>query len=854
MAKAPSPSETLTFALTDIEGSTARWERDRAAMQKAVRRHDEILRSAIAEHAGDVFKTMGDAFFSVFASPRDAIAAMVAAQQALRSEDFAAVDGLLVRAAIHTGAAEHRDGDYFGPAVNKAARLLAIGHGGQILVTNETASLVCGALPTNVSLRELGAYHLKDFAEPQRVHQLLAPGLPDDFAPLRSLGTLPSDLSIVDSAEFHAVPSFSGRDDELAAVHEALKSDAAIALVHGLGGVGKSSVAREYGWRNRDSYSVIWWLNAQTEDGVIDGLVRLGAMFAHGLDRLADKRAAAQRVINSVLGGFDKPVLLVFDNLEDEALLRTWLPRAGARALVTSQDGALSSDFISIPLSAWSLEISIAYLRRASGRDDLSEASARDIAQALGTLPLAMAHAAATLRTVRMTSPQRYLERIHAHLKNAPRGADYPRSVFATFSESIRHAERQAPGAAAALCFAASFAPDAIPGELFHQALDRCPAGLVPVLPGHAALDLRSALADEPVLDNALAALDRVGLLAYAASSRTYAMHRLVQLAARDFLENAAAWAEFAAVAALAAFPRAEFENWAQCERILAHALVVLERLPSGAEPLVAADLARRSTIYLFARGEYVGAEQLSARALRILENAHGPKHPDVARALNNLGVLHMELGRHAEAEPLLRRALEIREDRLGVDDPSVALTANNLGIVCMELSRYADSESFHKRAAAIRDKAFEPNHPQIQSGRTALGVLYQKQGRHAEAESLLGGVLATREETLGRDHPDVAMSLMYLADVYAESGRPEKARELYERALAIWDEALGPEHPDIAEGLKGLARVHRDRGYPAKSEELLRRALTIGEKMLGLHHPWTKATRRELDALCAPS
>ena len=304
------------------------------------------------------------------------------------------------------------------------------------------------------------------------MYQLVAPGLQAEFPPLRSLGTLPSDLSIVDAAEFHAVASFSGRDDELAAVGAALQDDGAVAVVHGLGGVGKSSIAREYGWRNRDKYSVLWWLNAQTEDGIIDGLLRLGTMFVQGLDQLPDRRVAAQRVINSVLGGFDKPALLVFDNLEDEALLRTWLPRTGARALATSRDTALSSDIIAIPLQIWSLETAVAYLQRASGRTDLNETDARAIAEALGALPLAMAHAAASLRSVRMVSPQRYLERVRAHLKNAPRGAEYPRSVFATFSAAIAQAEQHAAGAAAVLCFAASFAPDAIPDELFRQPIE----------------------------------------------------------------------------------------------------------------------------------------------------------------------------------------------------------------------------------------------------------------------------------------------------------------------------------------------------------------------------------------------
>ncbi len=574
------------------------------------------------------------------------------------------------------------------------------------------------------------------------MYQLLTAALPSEFPPLRSLGTLPSDLSVVDAAEFYAVPSFSGRDDELAAVHAALKGDGVVALIHGLGGVGKSSIAREYGWRNRDGYSVVWWLNAHTEDGIIDGLVRFGAMFAHGLDQLADRRVAAQRVINSVLAGFHKPVLLVFDNLEDAGLLRRWLPRTGARALVTSRDAALSSDFIAIPLQVWRLEISVAYLRRASGRADLSEAEAHDIAQALGALPLALAHAAAALRGMRMTSPRRYLERINAHLKKAPRGADYPRSVFATFSESIVHAEQQALGAAAVLCFAASFAPDAIPDELFHQVSDRCPDRLVPVVSGDGALDLRSALSDDLRLDDALAALDRLGLLAFVASSRTYGMHRLVQLAGRDLLQDITAWANFAVAAALAVFPRAQFANWPQCERILSHARAALDALQKGAEPLTAADLARRCVIYLWARGEYGAAEQYCARALAILENAHGPDHPEVSRALNNLGVLYMELGRYVEAEPLLSRALAMRQIELGPDHPIVGRTLHNLAIVYMELARYTEAESLHKRALAICEKAFESNDPEALWGQTGLGVLYRTVGRYADAEPILVRVL----------------------------------------------------------------------------------------------------------------
>ena len=829
----------VTFAFTDIEGSTARWERDRVAMQDAVRRHDAILQKAIAEHGGHVFKTIGDAFCSAFATPQNAIIAMLAAQQALSAEDFSAVDGVRVRTAIHTGSAEVRGGDYFGPALNKVARLLAIGHGGQVLMTAEAAALVDDALQADTSLRDLGAYHLKDFTEPQRLYQLLAPGLQVEFPPLRSLGTLPSDLSIVDAAEFHSVPSFSGRDDELAAVDAALQDDGAVAVVHGLGGVGKSSIAREYGWRSRDKYSVLWWLNAQTEDGIMDGLLRLGAMFVQGLDQLPDRRVAAQRVINSVLGGFDKPVLLVFDNLEDEALLRTWLPRTGARALVTSRDTALSSDVIAIPLQIWSLGTAVAYLQRESGRTDLNEADARAIAEVLGALPLALAHAAASLRSARMVSPQRYLERVRAHLKNAPRGAEYPRSVFATFSAAIAQAEQHAAGAAAVLCFAASFAPDWIPDELFRQPIEN-----------YTLSKLSSAIADEMHLDEALGALDRLSLLKFAEGSRSYSIHRLVRLAAQDLAGEAErAWRECAVIVANAAFPAVDFGMWPQCERLLTHARAALDALPSDAELLPAAELAFRCGRYLRERGEYRASEQLQARALAIREKLFGPHHSDVSDSLTNLGIAVAEQGRHAEAVPLFERALEIRENELGPDGPGVAGALLNLAQGYAEQGRFSEAEGLNKRALAIFENALGPDHPDTAFAIVNVAHEFMRQGRYAEAEPLHERALAIREKVLSPDHPDVSVSLNNLADVYRCQGRYAEAEPLLTRALGIREKALGTDHPSVANVLDTLGSLYHDQGRQTDAERIYQRALRIREKALGPDHPLTTATREALNA-----
>jgi class 3 adenylate cyclase len=147
-----APSGTVTFLFTDIKGSTRLWESAPEAMRVALERHDELLRSAIESARGYVFKTVGDAFCAAFTSARDAVEAAGAAQRALQTESWPEQARLRVRMALHTGECEERNGDYFGPAVNRTARLEATAHGGQVLCSSVTSSLAAGQLPEGASL------------------------------------------------------------------------------------------------------------------------------------------------------------------------------------------------------------------------------------------------------------------------------------------------------------------------------------------------------------------------------------------------------------------------------------------------------------------------------------------------------------------------------------------------------------------------------------------------------------------------------------------------------------------------------------------------------------------------------
>jgi predicted ATPase/class 3 adenylate cyclase len=221
--QAVPPPGVVNFLFTDVEGSTRRWEADAQAMRAALVVHDEVLRTAIYAHGGWLFKHTGDGVCAAFASPRSAVDAAVAAQRALE---------LPVRMGIATGEAELQGADYFGTVLNRAARVMAAGHGGQILLAESTAVLLSG-----VDLLDLGPRRLRDLPTPVGVFQVRAPGLRTDFPPLRALDASPGNLR-------PAITSFIGRESEVAEVQTAVKAHRLVTLT-GVGGVGKTRLATE---------------------------------------------------------------------------------------------------------------------------------------------------------------------------------------------------------------------------------------------------------------------------------------------------------------------------------------------------------------------------------------------------------------------------------------------------------------------------------------------------------------------------------------------------------------------------------------------------------------------------------
>ncbi len=233
------PTGTITFLFTDLENSTDLWEKFPEEMKTALARHDAILKAAVQREGGYIVKTTGDGLHAAFPSAINGVNCVLASQLALNAESWGETGPLRVRMALHSGAAELRDGDYYGSVVNRSARIMGAASGEQILISGSTADLIHDQLPGEVTLLDLGRHHLRGLNRPERLYQLLHPGLPAEFPALKTQGTIPNNLP----AE---ATSFIGRTRDLAEIKQLLEPgktlDRLITLT-GPGGTGKTRLA-----------------------------------------------------------------------------------------------------------------------------------------------------------------------------------------------------------------------------------------------------------------------------------------------------------------------------------------------------------------------------------------------------------------------------------------------------------------------------------------------------------------------------------------------------------------------------------------------------------------------------------
>jgi predicted ATPase/class 3 adenylate cyclase len=301
-----TPTGTVTFLFTDIEGSTKRWETDPASMRAASSREEAILRHAIGANGGYAYKMIGDAFQAAFPTAPQALQAALDAQLALRSENWPAEAGeLKVRMALHTGATEERGDDYVGPALNRVARILSAAHGGQTLLSQVTHELVRDALPPDVRLVDMGEHRLKDLTRPEHIFQIVAPGLQSDFPPLKTLENRPNNLPLQPTP-------LIGRERELGEVAKLLRrAEVLLVTLTGPGGTGKTRVGLQVASDLLDEFpDGVWYveLAALTDAALVAPMIA---------QTLAVSEVATKPILDTLKAYLrEKKLLLVLDNFE----------------------------------------------------------------------------------------------------------------------------------------------------------------------------------------------------------------------------------------------------------------------------------------------------------------------------------------------------------------------------------------------------------------------------------------------------------------------------------------------------------------------------------------------------------
>jgi predicted ATPase/class 3 adenylate cyclase/DNA-binding CsgD family transcriptional regulator len=325
------PTGTVTFLLTDMEASTRLWQQYHEAMRLALVRHDTLIDQVVTEHDGQLVRPRGegDSRFAVFARASDAVSAACAIQLALTEEPWGLPEPVRVRIGVHTGEADLQSGDYYGPAANHCARLRSLAHGGQVLVSAVTADLVREAPPTQSHLRDLGEHLLKDLLEPERIWQVVHPGLKADFPPLSSPShghdDLPSQMS-----------SFIGRQRELREVRSLIETARLVTLT-GSGGIGKTRLAQ----------AVAADISTSFEHGVASvslAPIRDPNAVLSAIASAFGQRDEGVRPLVTLVREYlkDKRLLLLLDNFEQVADAASLLPdllaaAPGVKVLATSR-------------------------------------------------------------------------------------------------------------------------------------------------------------------------------------------------------------------------------------------------------------------------------------------------------------------------------------------------------------------------------------------------------------------------------------------------------------------------------------------------------------------------------------
>jgi tetratricopeptide (TPR) repeat protein len=622
---------------------------------------------------------------------------------------------------------------------------------------------------------------------------------------------------------------FKGRDAFLEDLARSFRKSTAAAIVgtamHGLGGVGKTRAAIEYGYARQDDYSALFFLVGKSPNDLTDGLAELcGVLELEQKDApdLNIRVAAVVRWMKANPGW-----LLVIDNVDDEAaagavqqFLREVASGKG-HVLITSRLDDWGFGVESLALDLLSREAAMELLTEATPNRtrvaDEEAALARLAEDQLGCLSLALVQAAAYIEARRI-SFARYSEEFDKQAagllakfgKSDARKLGYPMAVAQTWLTSF---EQLGPEGRLLLDMLAWLSIEPLPRSLWE------------VWPQADEIDLEEGLTD----------LARYSFVRWEEGNAAITVHRLVQEVARDLQTRDEARRDVALEAVFgwlyAANPTMNANDvrcWPVLLPLLPHVLRLFawtrELGPYGAQTR----LYDENATLLQALARYAEAEPMFRRALTIDEASNGPHHPTVANRLNNLAELLRDTNRLSEAEPLYRCALTIDEASFGPDHPNVAVRLNNLAGLLRATNRFSEAEPLYRRTLAIDEASFGPDHPRVATCLNNIAELLRDTNRLSEAEPLYRRALEIDEASYGPDHPEVATGLINLAGLLQATNRLVEAEPLFRRALAIDEASYGPDHPEVATDLNNLAGLLEATNRRVEAEPLYRRVGAI--------------------------